>query len=162
MGREIIIYDKESSARQQDRIHDSYVDYLCLPETFTACLERSVELIRTLPKQPDFIACRGMSGALIAGAVAARLGVPLVALRKMDDSHDAWKGHPIGYWGKTYVIVDDFICTGRTMKIIQETLEGRECLAICTTHPEKQHRKTFDRTIPVLSIGGHYAEEIFP
>jgi len=143
----------------------SYVDYLCLPEVFTFCLDRSVELIRELVIQPDFIACRGVSGALIAGAVAANLGMPLVLVRKNDDSHCLRKGRPVGFQGSRYVIVDDFIATGKTIEIIREALVPSILLAVCVTKPDWISNKVCRLSIAggnnvlILAVSGLYYED---
>ena len=139
---------------------ESHVDYLCLPEVYAFCLKRSVELIRELPQQPDFIACRGVSGTLIAGAVASALGISLVVIRKMDDSHCTRKGGPVGYQGSCYVIVDDFICTGSTVCVIAEALKESRLLAVCVTKPNYESNRTFTVwsrfAVPVLAVSGQY------
>jgi len=87
-------------------------------------LRRSIELaakaLSTL--QFDAIAFRGMSGALIASALSYRIGKPLIMVRKHEiTSHSM--GRVEGYkHAKTYVVVDDFISSGATVKEIQREI----------------------------------------
>jgi phosphoribosylpyrophosphate synthetase len=58
-----------------------------------------------------------MSGALIAPIVAHELNKPIVLVRKpKEDNHS---GYPVeGVEFKTYIIIDDFIETGATIRSI--------------------------------------------
>jgi phosphoribosylpyrophosphate synthetase len=144
--------------------HKSYIDYLCMPKTFAACLKASISVIRELSVLPDFIACRGMSGAIIAGAVASGLGIPLVLVRKPEDQcHDSQDKRSLaGFQGKTYIIIDDFICSGDTIRETEFALKPSKLLAICLTHPAFYHQINYTTsegtTIPVLSANGHNEE----
>jgi adenine/guanine phosphoribosyltransferase-like PRPP-binding protein len=63
-----------------------------------------------------------VSGALIAPAIAHKMGKGLIVVRKKgDDTHSARKieGH---FDQCRYVIVDDFICTGKTLKFIAQSI----------------------------------------
>jgi len=66
----------------------------------------------------DTIAFRGMSGALVAPIVARDLKKEIILVRKTgEDNHSGYslEGH-IG--AKKYVILDDFISTGKTVREI--------------------------------------------
>jgi adenine/guanine phosphoribosyltransferase-like PRPP-binding protein len=71
-------------------------------------------------KKYDAIAFTGQSGSLLAGPLAVRLGKPLIMVRK--------KAKPVTHSQKevegirnarSYVIVDDVICTGATIRRIR-------------------------------------------
>jgi hypothetical protein len=77
-----------------------------------------------------YIACRGVSGLLVAPGVAASLGVPLVIVRKPSDgSHSCiliegpWPPNE-DYLPDTHVIiVDDFVETGNTVAAVVRALD---------------------------------------
>ncbi len=77
-----------------------------------------------LEKQLDFnaIAFRGMSGALVTPMLCRRLNKGMIVCRKeSEQSHgDACEGFLIG---GNYIIVDDFISGGSTVRGIDETIE---------------------------------------
>lgn len=90
-------------------------------------VEASVRLLRQLEEDGltfTTIAFRGISGALIAPMIAAELGKSLMAVRK---------DHPTGHGSnavegdqnaKQYIIVDDFIATGKTIREIIQAVSS--------------------------------------
>jgi hypothetical protein len=73
----------------------------------------------------DFIAVSGMSGVLVGAPAALRLHKPLVVVRKNEDANDHHLGGTvIGYPEArgSYVVVDDFVCSGKTLRFIQKRL----------------------------------------
>lgn len=72
----------------------------------------------------DSIAFIGMSGALLAPVLAFVMGKELIALRKHGSQSHSW--HSIEGFNKTkrYIVVDDFICTGNTVRDIAKRMEG--------------------------------------
>lgn len=70
----------------------------------------------------DAIAFTGTSGAAIAYPISAMLKIPLICVRK--DSRNHYR-HPIEgcITAERYVIVDDFISMGTTMKKITSTIK---------------------------------------
>ena len=83
----------------------------------------------------DSIAFRGMSGALLAPTVASLLEKPLLLVRKGKTSRHS-KRSVEGYIGKgcSYIIIDDFIFSGETVKEIQQEIndecDDTECVGI--------------------------------
>ena len=73
----------------------------------------------------DAIAIRGMSGALVGGAVALATGIPLMCVRKGRSSHSymrvegAYNEHK-GAQTVNYVIIDDCVCSGKTIDTIMK------------------------------------------
>ena len=63
------------------------------------------------------IAFRGVSGALVAPAVAAALGKNLVLVRKRSERRHTIRNVE-GETNGNYIIIDDFLETGRTCKTI--------------------------------------------
>lgn len=80
----------------------------------------------------DAIACRGLSGALVASIVAAKLDKPLVVVRKKIEGTHSSYGIEQGVAGPfRYVIVDDLIDKGGTVRAIIEKIKEREEDAVC-------------------------------
>lgn len=80
----------------------------------------------------DAIAFRGMSGCLLAAPLAYLTGKTLIMVRKPEQSHTSLivEGDKAA---KTYVIVDDFISSGQTVKIIvQEVTKFSDAKCIGT------------------------------
>lgn len=81
----------------------------------------------------DAIAFRGLSGALIAPTIAMEMGKELIAVRKTKGDHSTYmvEGDRAA---RTYVIVDDFIGTGSTVRTmlnqIKEYAPGAECIGV--------------------------------
>lgn len=74
-----------------------------------------IEKLRALYPEIEAIAACGMSGLVLAGAVSARLQLPIIAVRKtMDTTHNdrMVNGH-LG--AKGYLFIDDLICSGKTV-----------------------------------------------
>jgi adenine/guanine phosphoribosyltransferase-like PRPP-binding protein len=81
----------------------------------------------------DAIACRGNSGTLIAGPVSMISGVPILLVRKQGESNHSGLAVE-GIEGpdlKHYVIVDDFIATGRTFEEIVRVLREHRSQIRC-------------------------------
>src|SRR3989304_6509766 len=85
-------------------------------------IKELVKYIRDSRVKFDAIVFRGMSGALVAPIVAYKMKKPLIMCRKgSDDSHSGIKVEGFSQ-PKTYIIIDDFICTGATLAAIVKTL----------------------------------------
>lgn len=69
----------------------------------------------------DAIAFMGMSGALIAPPVALAVGKPFILVRKDDNTHSGWNVEG-DYAAKTFIVVDDFTETGKTIKNIRSEI----------------------------------------
>lgn len=82
------------------------------------------------------VAFTGVSGALIAPAVALQLCLNPIAVRKgYDDSHGGSTKHPTALERAPvhqYVIVDDFVESGATLgrMLGSDTLAGMQCLGV--------------------------------
>lgn len=87
----------------------------------------------------DTIAFTGMSGALFAPIVAYKLHKEIVAIRKpRDGSHSDYDTEGYLHASK-YIIIDDFVSSGRTVKrIIKEMLKfapAAQLVGIYTYYP---------------------------
>lgn len=94
-------------------------------ESRTEAIETAIRDLTPHLGEFDAIAFRGMSGALIAPEIARRLNKGLIMVRKQtEDSHSSYKAE--GLLGCRYVIVDDMIASGDTVKAIQKTIRAEE------------------------------------
>jgi orotate phosphoribosyltransferase len=79
--------------------------------------EETVKVIKHCIKNGlvfDAIAFQGMSGALVAPAVAIELEKPLIMIRKNESCHSAQIVEG-AFTVEKYIIIDDFVSTGRTI-----------------------------------------------
>lgn len=101
-----------------------YFDTVLSGENRDNAVEDCLDAIRTMPTPPEFVAVRGLSGAVIGSLVADRLGLPLVVVRKncelSPNSHTSNRlaGARDELDGRGYVIVDDFVASGSTVDSI--------------------------------------------
>ena len=116
-------------------------------------IDRLVERLKPVSNTFDSIAFRGVSGALVAPAVAVQLGKGLVVVRVSKRSNHS--GRMVeGSTKKRYIIIDDFISMGETVtKIITEIKKWRkemECIGIYTYNPSNQKTNTWHESIEKL------------
>ena len=131
---------------------------------------------------PDFdaMAVSGYSGALMVGPVAERLNKQIIVARKTtDDCHggkvegvlageDSWgsgikvevpdRGHPLGF---NYVIFDDFISMGNTVRRIHNDMEAHRAeatlvgIVLWNASPEI-YKFMIDKIVQVPVVGAGY------
>lgn len=108
----------------------------------------------------DFIVGRGLSGSLIAAPLALRLNKRLVVVRKGEETHSWCKieGLERGMM-HSYIIVDDFISTGETVRAIIDAMEKNcshsKCQGIFLYGAAKKYEDIFvygEREIPVSAF----------
>lgn len=73
----------------------------------------------------DGIACRGTSGLIIAPILAYTFNKKLLVVRKKNDSSHAHMMCEGDDSIKTFIIVDDFFCSGKTVEDMLETIRDR-------------------------------------
>jgi adenine/guanine phosphoribosyltransferase-like PRPP-binding protein len=80
-----------------------------------------IRMVRALNLKFDAIACRGVSGLLIAPIVAMRLNKTIIVVRKGEQTHSmqAVEGD---HGAKRYLILDDFIDGGDTVRAIVQSI----------------------------------------
>jgi orotate phosphoribosyltransferase-like protein len=93
---------------------------------------RAVKILKPHTKKFDTIAFRGLSGALIAPIVALRLNKKMVAIRKGEKAH-SYRMAEGDFSGKNYIIIDDLICSGDTLKQIKKSIEESFSEHCCNT-----------------------------
>ena len=78
----------------------------------------------------DAIAFTGLSGCLMGAAIADRLGVGMMAVRKPKEScHSTWTSERTPGCS-TYIIIDDVVATGETIKHVMSELCSDQCKGI--------------------------------
>lgn len=92
------------------------------PSKFTKLVADAVAALRPVADCFQSIAFRGTSGAMFGPAIAAALGKGCTLVRK-DDGHHEENGPITGSIDMdAYMIIDDLIATGETVRVIQRLL----------------------------------------
>jgi orotate phosphoribosyltransferase-like protein len=117
--------------------HSSYLeDVFTGADKFTQTVENVANVLKS--QTFDYIVCRGISGIAVASAVAFVLKKHLIVVRKRgEDSHASYTVEGIPSDNKcSFVIVDDFVCSGRTVAHMLYEIENAnrkaECTAVCS------------------------------
>mgnify|MGYP001558147125 CR=1 FL=1 len=117
-------------------------------------LKVTKEIKKFHKKQPfDAIAFTGTSGAALAYPLSAKLGIPLICIRR---GQNHFKEAIEGFVGaKTYIIIDDFIETGATIdRIIKKVKTNSKAIPVAIflyTAKGTLNTKTWN-DIPVIRI----------
>ena len=99
----------------------------------------------------DAIAFRGMSGCLFGAPLAARMRKPMIMVRKKCADCGREQSHTNQLVegdrnAKTYVIVDDFIATGNTVRTIQAAItewSQAVCVGVMAADVAKDKRGSY-------------------
>lgn len=89
---------------------------------------------------PDYLACTGVSGLLVASPISIELDIPLIVVRKqLSHSNEIVEGIPRGVHF-TYLIIDDMTCSGYTIDRIKEkiTENGNGHLVGCYFYQDRK------------------------
>lgn len=111
--------------------HSEYLRSIFIPERLKETVDKTTEHILKLQPIIKFqaIAFRGNSGAGIAFPVSYATGIPLICVRKGENSHgNCIEGANLKI--DRYLILDDFIDMGHTVKAIIDTLHNDICVGI--------------------------------
>jgi adenine/guanine phosphoribosyltransferase-like PRPP-binding protein len=112
-------------SKVQPKIKTDYLNGIYNNKMFVKMITQAAVVIKDFKKKHPFnaIAFTGTSGAAIAYPLSFLLKVPLICVRK--SSKDNHYGSLVeGYTSaKRYLIVDDFIETGRTIKKITQAID---------------------------------------
>ena len=104
--------------------------YLC-PKALQYRIPLASQLVSKV--NPDALACRGISGALVGSGISLLTGKPLIVVRK--EAEKRHSGLPVeGVMGPdfiNYLIVDDFICSGDTVQDIIQNMHKDRPLMKC-------------------------------
>lgn len=100
------------------KVISDYLAPLFQPDLFTKKVNSMVRLIRSSNIKFKAIAFTGMSGSMIGPAIAARLKKDMILIRKGSDDCHTSKEVEGRKDIKSYIIIDDRIVTGNTVKSI--------------------------------------------
>ena len=103
------------------------------PKIRNKIILQCVDVLRSYSDNFDSIACCGISGLLVVPQISELLKKNIIVVRKKNDKRYS----PFQYEGvvpKKYVIIDDLICSGKTVKHIIKTISDdcvrAECIGI--------------------------------
>jgi adenine/guanine phosphoribosyltransferase-like PRPP-binding protein len=104
-------------------IHTNYLETLLDPKKFNKALSIATKVLRTEIAnglKVDCLVFCGMSGAIFAPVLARRLKLPFLLVRKLEDREHTHSWHEVEGTDEfvNYVIVDDCVSTGATLKRI--------------------------------------------
>ncbi len=141
------------------KICSDYLSRLLYPATYKLTLKKAIAVL----KKYDFdaIAFRGMSGAIIAPAIAAAMGKTVIMVRKAGDGSHSTCAIEGDRATQSYVIVDDFISSGATVQEIESKVAGftttategpAKCLGVLELAylPNKTRHCRYRKLTPVL------------
>lgn len=140
--------------------HEIQTDYLgrVYGKEFLTLVPLAVKKLRSIMRQHRFdaIAFTGSSGAALAYPLSYLMKLPLIHVRKGESHYSGGKIEGT-ISSKRYVIVDDFIETGASMKriikAINSELDGAKPVAICLYAGSGKSTFKFNKNeIPVFSV----------
>jgi adenine/guanine phosphoribosyltransferase-like PRPP-binding protein len=104
------------------------------PRRLKKYIALAVKYLKQYHDQYDTLAFAGISGAVIGPVVAMKLKKECILVRKDSDKrHSSYEVSGYDDCDK-YIIIDDFVCSGATAKMIQrkihDALPGAKCLGI--------------------------------
>jgi orotate phosphoribosyltransferase-like protein len=115
--------------------------------------------LRPHRKNFDSIAFRGVSGALVAPILAHKLKKHLISVRKNTHDSHVMSNYKVegNVASQSYIIVDDFICSGNTIKtIVNEVMEWQErygyegkCYAVVCYRAGKHDNYSWNKIIDI-------------
>jgi adenine/guanine phosphoribosyltransferase-like PRPP-binding protein len=108
--------------KKKVKIQTSYLSRVYEVDTFTKVVNRAIKALKAYQKKHAFdaIAFTGTSGAALAYPLSYKLGIPLICIRKRPSDSHSYMTLEGCVSAKRYVIVDDLIQSGATMRRIQK------------------------------------------
>lgn len=123
------------------------------PKVLPTHIDYAIETLKR--KRFDSLAFRGFSGAVIASPVAVALHKQLLLTRKtVEDTHSDFlvEGNPSS---KKYIIIDDFLSSGKTAKAIIELVSDFAPQAKCVGFLSVQHQLYYNQQRLEAKLGAH-------
>jgi len=108
----------------------SHLTMMLTPDRAKYTVRQVIKMIKDRGLEFDAIACRGVSGLLIAPIVAMRLNKSLIVVRKGEDTHSMYTVEG-DHGARRYLILDDFIDQGDTVREIASEIYATNRLARC-------------------------------
>jgi len=116
----------------------NYLQHVFTPEIFPRTVDSTIKKVEELKKETDFdtIAFTGISGAAMAFILSHWLDVPLLCVRKQGESshyHQLTRKILEGnvHDVRKYIIVDDFIASGSTLRRVVDAINHGNYMAKC-------------------------------
>lgn len=106
----------------------AYVDQLFDMKKLESIVQKSASAMKKFKKQLKFdaIAVRGVSGLSVGFPVSYITKIPLLVVRKPGDSaHTTYEVEGPATEVKRYIMLDDFICTGDTVRCMHDAITER-------------------------------------
>lgn len=109
--------------RHRPSVRSSYLHHALEPAKVRPFIAAAVKLLRG--KSFEAIAFRGMSGAVVAPLLAYSMNKSLIMVRKPEDKYSSHATLPVegDINAANYIIVDDCVATGRTIRTILAEVE---------------------------------------
>ena len=118
-------------------VHSSYLRHLVTPHSLKLVVDHLAEKIladKAAGLPIDAIAVRGNSGTLVGGALSMATGIPVITIRKPgDNTHSSYRIECDDSF-RHYVIVDDLIASGNTIKAIVDAIADEN---FSNAHPRR-------------------------
>jgi adenine/guanine phosphoribosyltransferase-like PRPP-binding protein len=146
----------DNTAKIDDSGHGFCTEYL--PVNPIALVKYAKQAAEVLSRYEfDTIAFRGMSGALIVPMISVMVGKPFTMIRK-EGSHSSFRIEGCTNFQK-YVIVDDFMATGKTAQIIaQEISERCNPVACCVGVLQYMRMGEYSTSLQRIPEPGEYPD----
>ena len=97
------------------------------PEALRKCYDKLLKRLTHIARTFESIAFCGVSGALIAPAIAIALNKGVIVVRKpKEHSHSTYGIEGTIKGKKRYIIIDDFIDSGKTCKTIIDSIKHKK------------------------------------
>jgi len=131
----------------------SYLAPLMQPESLIERAAKAASFIKQI--KPDILVGTGTSGIISCTAVSMASGVPMMIVRKGtdNDNHGIRYETPEDFDFRTWVLVDDFVSSGRTFCKVFEAVASNfasvnpVCLGVVSTIPMDCAHRVFCQTI---------------
>lgn len=119
--------------------------------------------LRKIASEFDTIVCCGVSGLMVVPQIAELLNKHILIVRKDEKRYSEFRTEGVAPF--KYVVVDDLICSGDTIKHIKKTISEEysraKCVGIycylideCVYHPDESGSKLCQRDlgVPLLNL----------
>lgn len=111
------------------RFNTAYLDSIFQsPLKYKRLIDKIADQMTALKKKSSFsgIAFRGQSGAAMAYPLSAQLNIPLICVRKPKENSHGFNVEGSSRSIRRYVIIDDFMESGETIKAILAAIDKEE------------------------------------
>lgn len=112
------------------KVRTDYLGSVYEVDRFTKLIARVSQQIEKLRKTLPFdaLAFTGTSGSAVAYPISAQLKIPLICVRKTEDNNHYFQAIEGCVGAKRYLIIDDFIESGETVRRIIRTIREDACM----------------------------------